>query len=124
MYEIDKQPNSDEQFCENCECVVDQTDIMETIDGKSGCNGCVSQCSWCGNHYLNEDMYSNPYLGLVCNTCKNYEDYIKASEDELLKDALRCLFNDCISTIEPLIIDYAFKKGYYNLADELKNDKS
>jgi len=122
MYEIDPKPNSDQVYCSNCENIVEKNDIRETIDGKSGCIDCVSVCLWCGNHYLNEDLYSNPYLGYVCDACKNAEDYMKASEEEIEKDALRLLFDDCIPSIEPLIIDYVIKKGYMELAQEMKND--
>ena len=67
-------------------------------------------------------MYNNPYLGYVCDACKNAEDYITASESELLKDALRHLFDNCMSSIEPLIIDYAIKRGFNSFATEMKND--
>jgi len=123
MYEIDKQPNSDQQFCENCECVIDELDILETINGKSGCSGCVSRCIWCGNHYLNEDMFDNPYLGYVCKACQNAEDYLNASEAEITKDALRCLFDSTTNKrVENLVIGLAIRKGYNFLAAEMKSD--
>ena len=122
-YEIDKQPNSDETICENCEMIVDQTDIIKTIDGKSGCAECVSQCDWCGNHYLNEDMYDNPYLGYVCKACQNAEDYLNANEAEITKDALRCLFDSTTNKrVENLVIGLAIRKGYNFLAAEMKSD--
>ena len=124
MYEIDREPNNDEQFCDNCECICEKTDIRETIDGISGCVNCVSRCEWCGNDYFRDEMYDNPYLGYVCTACQNAEDYMKASEAEITKHALRSLFDNCTKSAEPLIIELAFKKGYYNLADELRNDKS
>jgi len=123
MYEIDKQPNSDQEFCSNCECLVDKLDIRETIDGKSGCSGCVSQCNWCGNHYLNEDMFNDPYLGYVCPACNNAEDYLQASEDEIIKDALRVLFDSTTNKrVESLVIGLSIRKGYNFLAAEMKSD--
>ena len=125
MYDINPKPNSDEAICSNCQIVKGKDHITETVDGDSGCVNCVSQCGWCGNHYLNEDMFNNPYLGYVCKACENAEDYMKASEDELLKDALMCYFNDIDHKgIIQLIINYAIKKGYNDLANELNNDKS
>ena len=124
MYEIDREPNSDEQFCDNCEMIVDKTDILETIDGISGCVNCVSRCEWCGNDYFRDEMHNNHYLGYVCNACKNAEDYMSMNEAEITKHALRSLFYNCTKSAEPLIIELAFKKGYYDLAHELKNDKS
>jgi len=123
-YEIDPKPNSDEQFCDNCEMIVDKTDILETIDGISGCVNCVSRCEWCGNDYFRDEMHNNHYLGYVCNACKNAEDYMSMNEAEITKHALRSLFDNCTKSAEPLIIELAFKKGYYDLAHELKNDKS
>ena len=122
-YEIDKQPNSDQTYCENCECICDKTDILETIDGISGCVNCISVCLWCGNHYLNEDLYSNPYLGYVCPACQNAEDYLQASEAEITKDALRNLFDSTTSErVEKLVIGLAIRKGYNFLASEMTND--
>jgi len=123
MYDIDKEPNCDQGFCENCENIIDKTDLIKTIDGKSGCVNCVSQCGWCGNHYLNEDMYDNPYLGYVCKACENAEDYLQASEDEITKDALRCLFDATTNKrVESLVIGLAIRKGYNFLAGEMRND--
>jgi len=123
MYEIDPTPNDDQTFCPNCEMIVNQTDIRETIDGKSGCSECVSQCNWCGNHYLNEDMFDNPYLGYACPACENAEDYLQASEDEIIKDALRCLFDTTTNKrVENLVIGLAIRKGYNFLAAEMKSD--
>ena len=125
MYEIDKKPNSDQEFCENCECLVDKLDIMENIDGSIGCINCISKCNWCGNWYFNDEMYQNPYLGYACDACLNCDDYMEASRQAIEKDALRCLFDQTTSKeIEKLIIKLARKKGYYELSDELKNDKS
>ena len=123
MYDIDPKPNSDQKVCDNCECVVDELDIIETIDNKSGCVNCVDHCLWCGNHYLREDMYDNPYLGFVCWKCEPAEDYQKASEEEIIKDALECLFNQTPSRqIRNMVISLAQQKGYNELAHELKND--
>ena len=128
----DPKPNSDQAVCENCECIVDKFDlfrinqghIKETIKGESGCINCISRCEWCGNDYLNEDMYDNPYLGYVCWTCEPGEEYQKASEDEITKDALRCLFDQTNNRrIEDLVIELAEKKGYNELAKEMKSDK-
>jgi len=123
MYDIDPTPNSDQTICDNCENIVEKTDIIKTVDGKSGCVNCASQCLWCGNHYLNKDMYSNPYLGYVCKACKNAEDYLQASEDEITKDALRCLFDATTNKrVESLVIGLAIRKGYNFLAGEMRND--
>ena len=123
MYDIDPKPNSDQTFCPNCEITCDKLDIIKTIDGKSGCSGCVSQCNWCGNHYLNEDMFNDPYLSYVCDACKNAEDYLQASEDEIIKDALRHLFDTTTNErVENLVIKLAIRKGYIFLAAEMKSD--
>ena len=123
MYDIDPKPNSDQTFCPNCEIICDKLDIIKTIDGKSGCSGCVSQCNWCGNHYLNEDMFNDPYLSYVCDACKNAEDYLQASEDEIIKDALRHLFDTTTNErVENLVIKLAIRKGYIFLAAEMKSD--
>jgi len=123
MYKIDKEPNSDEAICSNCEQIIDKLDIRETIDGDQGCTECVSSCLWCGNHYLNEDLYSNPFLGYVCPACENAEDYLKASKDEVVKHALRAYFDSDINRrIENEIIRVARNEGYYELSDEMKND--
>ena len=120
----DPKPNSDHAVCENCEIVVDKLDIMETIDGKYGCNECINRCQWCGDFHLREDMYDNPYLGFVCWFCEPGEEYQKASETEILKDALRCLFDQTSNRrIENLVIELAEKKKYYELALEMKSDK-
>ena len=125
MYEIDKKPNSDEAFCENCECLVDEKMITETIDGEPGCTECISKCGWCGNYYFRADMFADSYLGYCCDACLNAEDYMKASEAEILKDALRHLFDSTKDKrVEKLIIKLARKKEYYKFADELNNDKS
>jgi len=122
-YEIDPTPNSDQQFCQNCEIICDKLDIRETVEGGKGCINCVSQCSWCGNHYLNEDMFNDPYLGYVCDACKNAEDYLQASEDEIIKDALRVLFDSTTNKrVESLVIGLAIRKGYNFLAAEMKSD--
>ena len=123
MYEIDKQPNSDETYCENCECIIDKLDIRETINGENGCVNCVSQCNWCGNFYFNEDMFDNLYLGYVCPACNNAEDYLNASEAEITKDALRVLFDSTTNKrVESLVIGLAIRKGYNFLAAEMKSD--
>jgi len=128
MYEIDPKPNSDQSICDNCECIVDNGNVKLTYkDGEfvKGCIECVERCEWCGNDYFRDEMFDDPYLGFCCNACLNAEDYMKASEAEITKDALRCLFDTNISKeIEDLIIKLAWKKGYYEFADELKNDKS
>ena len=123
IYDIDPTPNSDQQFCENCECIVDEKDIRETVEGGKGCVNCVSKCEWCGNFYFNEDMFDNPYLGYVCKACQNAEDYLNASEAEITKDALRCLFDSTTNKrVESLVIGLAIRKGYNFLAAEMKSD--
>ncbi len=125
MYEIDPKPNSDQEFCENCEHLADKLDITETISGEPGCINCIDRCGWCGNYYLREDMYDNPYLGYVCDACLHAEDYMSASKDEVLKDALRCLFDTTTSKqIERLIISTAIHIEYFEFATELTQDKS
>ena len=70
-------------------------------------------------------MFDDPYLGFCCDACLSAEDYMKASETEILKDALAGLFFSTESKqIEDLVIKLASKKGYYELSDDLKNDKS
>ena len=125
MYEIDPKPNSDQVYCDNCEMIVDELDITETINSEPGCTECISKCGWCGHYYFRADMFDNPYLGYVCDACLNAEDYVKASDDEITKDALRRLFDSLISKeTEGMIIKLAWKKGYFEFADDLKNDKS
>ncbi len=125
MYEIDPVPNSDQTYCQNCETIVDEKMITETIEGKPGCTECITRCGWCGNYYLREDMYDNPYLGFCCDACLHAEDYMKASKDEVLKHALRSLFDSTTSKqVERLIISTAIHLEYDELSNELANDKS
>ncbi len=121
----DPVPNSDQEFCDNCECLVDKLDITETIAGEPGCVNCIDRCGWCGNYYLREDMYDNPYLGFCCDACLSAEDYMNASEAEITKNSLRCLFDQTTNKeIEKLVIKLAEKKGYSELANEMKSDRS
>ncbi len=125
MYEIDPVPNSDQTYCDNCETIVDEKMITETITGEPGCVNCIDRCLWCGNYYLREDMYDNPYLGFCCDACLHAEDYMKASKDEVLKQALRCLFDSTTSKeVENLIITIGVHLEYFELVNELCNDKS
>ncbi len=125
MYEIDPVPNSDQTYCQNCETIVDEKMITQTIEGKPGCTECIDRCGWCGNYYLRENMYDNPYLGYCCDACLHCEDYMNASEAEITKDSLRCLFDRTTNKeIEKLIIKLAAKKGFNELANEMKSDKS
>lgn len=119
----DPKPNSDQIVCQNCDTIVDEKMITETIDGEPGCTECISKCGWCGHYYFSQDMYDNPYLGYTCGACLHCEDYMKAAKDEVLKDALRGLFDISGKGYEDLIITIAFQLGYYELADELRNDK-
>ena len=119
----DPKPGSNEFCCENCQTILPTEYRRQTIDGGNGCSECVVHCNWCGNDYFREDMFDNPYLGYVCDACKNCEDYIRASEDEIIKHSLRCLFDATANPrIEYLIIELAIKRGYNNLGHELKND--
>ena len=124
----DPVPNSDEVICENCECIVDYGNVRLIFkDGEyvKGCTECTDRCGWCGNWYFNEDMFCDPYLGYCCNACLSAEDYMEASRQAIEKDAFRCLFDTTKNKeIEKLIIKLARKKGYYELSDELNNDKS
>lgn len=123
MYEIDHKLTDDEAICSNCDIIIDKLNIVETIDGKHGCFECVAQCGWCGNDYLSEDMYSNPYLGHVCKACENSDDYMAMSREEVLKDALRCLFDSTTNKrIENEIIRIAWNEGFYECAKEMKSD--
>ena len=126
MYEIDPKPNSDQEYCENCETIVDaKMVIYETIDGEPGCTECIARCGWCGHYYFREDMYDNPYLSFVCWKCEPCEDYQNASEAEITKDALQCLFDQTPSRqIENMVISLAQQKGYFEFANDLTNDKS
>ncbi len=125
MYEIDPKPNSDQVFCDNCECLVDEKMITQTIEGKPGCTECIARCGWCGNYYLREDMYDNPDLGFCCNHCLHCEDYMKASKDEVLKQSLKCLFDSVTSKgHEDLIIRIAIQMRYNEVANDLKNSQS
>ena len=125
MYKIDPKPNSDQTFCENCECIVDEKMITETIAGEPGCSECIFKCGWCGHYYFGADMYSNPYLGYCCDACLHAEDYMEASKNEVLKDALRHLFDSTESkAVERLIISTAINLEYFEFATELSSDKS
>ena len=120
----DPKPNSDQGYCQNCEMIVDELDIIKTVDGESGCVNCIDRCGWCGNYYFREELYDNPYLGFCCDACLNAEDYNKASDAEIEKHSLRCLFDStCSKEIENQIIKLAWKKGYYEFVDEMRNDK-
>lgn len=123
MYDIDPKPNSDQKTCENCDRIVDKLMITETIAGELGCSECIFKCGWCGHYYFGADMYQNPYLGYCCDACLHCEDYMKASKDEVLKDALRCLFDSTTSKqIERLIISTAIHLEYFELSNDLAND--
>ena len=90
MYDIDPKPNSDQTYCSNCECIIDKLSIIETINGKSGCTECISNCALCGDSYFWSDMKHNPYFGWACQSCVNGEESQKATEQEVIKEALRC----------------------------------
>jgi len=123
MYEINPQPNADQTYCSNCENIIDRFDFRKTTHDKYGCVDCISRCEWCGRDYFNEDMFNNPYLGYVCDACRNAEDYMNASEAEILKDALRVLFDSTTNErVENLVIKLAIRKGYIFLAAEMKSD--
>lgn len=119
----DPKPNSDQTVCENCECMVDELSITETINGDTGCTECISNCRWCGNPHFNDDMFDCPYFGKTCQPCLNGEEYQKALRQEILKNALRCYFDQTPSRqIERLIIDAVRSEGFTELAHEMKND--
>jgi len=125
MYEIDPKPNSDQEICDNCEIIVDEKLITETIDGESGCTECISRCVWCGNYYFSDNVFSSPYFGPACKSCLNGEEYRKATKQEVIKEALRCYFDQTNNRqVEGLIIDVAKEEGFLELAHKLKNDKS
>jgi len=120
-YEIDHELTSDETVCENCGTVVDKLRIIETCEGK-GCTECILNCAWCGKSCFN-DMYGDPYFGTTCQACLNGEEYRKALREEVLKEALQCLFDQTPSRqIERIIVDVARGEGFFEKAHELKND--
>ncbi len=82
----DPKPNSDQTVCENCEIIIDKLNIIETIDGDSGCTECISNCKWCGNSYFNDEMFDCPFFGRTCQSCLNGEEYQKALREEVLKN--------------------------------------
>ena len=126
MYEIDHKPTSDQVYCENClmcGMIVDELQVAETIKGEGGCTECISRCRWCGNNYFNYDMFGDPYFGYTCEACQSGEEYRKALREEVLKEALQCLFNQTPSRqIERIIVDIARGEGFTDLSHEMKND--
>jgi len=123
MYDIDPTPNSDQQFCPNCECLIDKLDTRETINSEQGCVNCVSRCEMCGDYYFNEELYDCPYFGKICDTCRATDDYNKSVRDSVLKEALRMYFDKIDhKRIERTIIKVARILGYDKLAHEMKND--
>jgi len=125
MYEIDKLPNSDQKVCDNCGCIVDELDILKTTNDDPGCINCIDRCDVCGKFHFTQDMYLCPFFGRICNDCVKDNDYKKDVNDKVLKESLRCYFDATKDKrVEILIINLAWKKGYYELATELTNDKS
>ena len=90
MYEIDPVPNSDQTYCDNCETIVDEKMITETITGESGCSECIARCDICFKLHFTQDTYLCPYFGRICNDCVKDNDYKKDVRDKVLKEALRC----------------------------------
>ena len=122
-YEINKEPNSDEEFCSNCECLVDKLDIRETVEGDKGCVNCISDCKWCGRAYFSQDMSSDPFFRLICNTCVKTDDYKKGVRDKVISEALRCYFDTLDhEQINQLTIEVARFEGFTELAREMKSD--
>jgi len=123
MYQIDKEPTSDQTYCDNCDSISDKIDITETSEGDPGCPQCISKCAWCGvNHYI-QDMYLCAYYGLICNDCIKADDYKKGVRDKVLKESLRYYFDNIDhKTIENTIIEVAKTMGFDELAREMKND--
>jgi hypothetical protein len=125
IYETDPTPNSDQQFCENCECIVDEKDIRETVEGGKGCINCISDCRWCGRAYFSQDMSSDPFFGLICNTCVKSDDYKKGVRNEVISEALRMYFDKLDhKAINQLTIEVTRFEGFTELANEMKNDLS
>ena len=122
----DPKPNSDQVHCENClmcGMIVDELQVTETINGEGGCTECISRCRWCGNNYFNYDMFGDPYFGYTCEACQSGEEYRKALDQEIEKESLRCYFDSTTNKqIEQLIIEPTIRKGYFELAHELKGD--
>ena len=123
MYEIDKEPNSDEAICENCGMIIDEKRLGITADFENGCSECMSYCQRCGKYYFTDDMYLCSYFGRICNDCLNADNYKKDLSDKVIKEALRCYFDEteCQKT-EKTIIKVAEIMGFTELANEMKND--
>ena len=122
-YEIDKEPNSDEVFCENCENIVDQNDIRETVEGDKGCTECITNCQWCERDYFSQDMSSDPFFGLICNRCVKSDDYKKGVRDKVISEALRCYFDTLDHPgINQLTIEVTRLEGFEKVAHEMIND--
>ena len=125
MYEINKEPNSDEAICSNCEIVIGKDHITETVDGDSGCTECISYCRWCGKDHFIQDMYSSPWFGKICNDCISDYGYKKVVRNKLIKEALRCYFDTLDhKAINQLTIEVTKFEGFTELANEMKNDLS
>ena len=125
MYDTDPKPNSDQEYCPNCEMIVDKLDIQETYEGDAGCSECISQCDICLTSHFAQDMYLCTWFGRICNDCVKDEEYKKDVKDKVIQESLRCYFDETGNKrVEQKIIEVAFQLGYFYLADEMKNDKS
>jgi len=123
MYEIDPTPNSDQKICENCESIVDEFDIQETVEGDKGCSECISHCQWCGRNYFSQDMSSDPFFGLICNTCVKTGNYKKGIRNKVISEALRCYFDTLDHPeINQLTIEVTRLEGFEKVAHEMIND--
>ena len=119
----DPKPNSDQAICDNCEMIIDKLNIIETNEGDNGCTECISNCQWCGKSHFSQSMFLCPYYNLVCDECMNADDYKKAVNDSVFKNALRCYFDEtkCKRT-EDKIIGVTQKMGYFDLSNEMCSD--
>jgi len=123
MYEIDKTPNSDEAICENCGMIIDKKRLGITADFDNGCSECMSPCKWCGKYHFNQDMYSSPWFGKICNECVSDYGYKKVVRNKVIKEALRCYFDTLDhKAINQLTIEVARFEGFTELAQEMRND--
>ena len=57
--------------CAECGCIIDSEDAI-IIDGETYCEDCVTECNFCGEYHLRNDM-NETEDGLVCEHCLDNE---------------------------------------------------
>lgn len=57
--------------CAACGCIIDPEDAI-MIDGETYCEDCVTECDFCGEYHLRDDM-TETEDGLVCEHCLDEE---------------------------------------------------